>query len=348
MVSMLSVTPTQMELFATSKTPIILRLRSYLNTFICLLFMFVLMVCGLICLSTLAGCDVKSVKLIRHLDQLFPFTLVALFDEVIGVRGLLFGLFVACALNTITTTLNGLATVVVRDIFSRSVRYGSKTSFHRTMDRQSRLTAVAFALLAIPLAFGFCHSPASLFKLSLTTAAVCGGPIFAVLFLGLLVPWVNSRGASTCLLASCLLGTVTSVLTIHFGSAQSNVLPHTSVENCTQFASDLRIGLEMSKNQSLENNLSAPVIFTLSYIYFAGLFITFGLLIALVVSILPGFNSQTSVDVRLLLIRKGGSSEVVIPKLERFRPKTDIPTSNYPDSPDYSDDAYTDSTLPWR
>ncbi|KAF8570272.1 hypothetical protein P879_05012 [Paragonimus westermani] len=288
MVSMLSVTPTQMELFAISRTPKILRLRSYLNTFICVLFMFVLMVCGLVCLSILAGCDVELVQIVRHRDQLLPFTLVVLFDEVIGVRGLLFGLFVACALNTITTTLNGLATVVVRDILNRSVRYGSKSSFHRTMDWRSRLTAVVFAVLAIPLAFGFCHSPVSLFKLSLGTAAVCGGPIFAVLLLGLLIPWVNSRGAFTCLVASCLLGAVMLVLSTHFGPAQSNVRVHTSVENCTQFAPDLKIGLEMSKNQSLENRLSNPVIFTLSYVYFAGLCITFGLLIALVVTVLTG------------------------------------------------------------
>ncbi|KAF6775240.1 hypothetical protein AHF37_05960 [Paragonimus kellicotti] len=291
MVSMLSVTPTQMELFAISKTPAILRLRSYLSTFICLLFMFVLMVCGLVCLSTLAGCDVKLARLIKHRDQLFPFTLVVLFDEVIGVRGLLFGLFVACALNCglcpIGHSIGFRILSLTGQSFQALLNYGCgmwRTGFCSPFSGPPRamceFNAVAFALLAIPLAFGFCHSPVSLFKLSLTTAA----------------------GASACLLASCLLGAVMSVLTIHFGSAQSNVLQHTSVENCIQFASDLKIGLEMPKNQSLENTLSGPVIFTLSYIYFAGLFITFGLLIALVVSVLPGRLSIIIIIIIIIII----------------------------------------------
>ncbi len=145
-------------------------------------------------------------------DRVFPKFIIERFP--IGLRGLLIAGVFAAAMSTVSSVLNSLATVTVRDFYEPLFRAPGSVKLARSAT----------------LVFGFGATLLSLYAESFGTILVgsgkirnfFGGSLIGVFLLGMLAPSVNGAGAFlgivTSLAATAALSYMTNVFWMWYGA----------------------------------------------------------------------------------------------------------------------------------
>ncbi|CAK9798458.1 Sodium-coupled monocarboxylate transporter 1 [Anthophora plagiata] len=137
-------------------------------------------------------CDPLTTKLAGAKDQLLPLLVMNILREFPGLPGLFVAGVFSAALSSLSTGLNSMAAVVLEDF----IKPFKKTPFSpKVTDILLKLTVIIFGILCVALVFVVEKTGSHVLQLSTNLASITGGPSLGIFSMGILLPWVNAKGA---------------------------------------------------------------------------------------------------------------------------------------------------------
>ncbi|KAL6447755.1 hypothetical protein ACFW04_000123 [Cataglyphis niger] len=147
---------------------------------------------GLLIYAWYHECDPLTTKLARAKDQLLPLLVMNVLGKFPGLPGLFVAGVFSAALSSLSTGLNSMAAVVLEDFVKPFI----KTPFtRRTADIFMKLTVVVLGATCVALVFVVEQTGIHVLQLSMSLGAITSGPSLGIFSMGLLLPWINGKGA---------------------------------------------------------------------------------------------------------------------------------------------------------
>ncbi|XP_057342127.1 sodium-coupled monocarboxylate transporter 1-like [Microplitis mediator] len=147
---------------------------------------------GLVIYAWYHECDPLTTKLVSAKDQLLPLLVMDVLGQFPGLPGLFVAGVFSAALSSLSTGLNSMAAVIFED-FIKPFR---KTPFStRSADILMKLTVVVLGVICVALVFVVEKAGTHVLELSITMSAIHSGPSLGIFSIGILLPWVNAKGA---------------------------------------------------------------------------------------------------------------------------------------------------------
>ncbi|KYN03431.1 Sodium-coupled monocarboxylate transporter 1 [Cyphomyrmex costatus] len=147
---------------------------------------------GMVIYAWYHECDPLTTKLARAKDQLLPLLVMNVLGNFPGLPGLFVAGVFSAALSSLSTGLNSMAAVVLEDF----VKPFMKTPFTpRGADIFMKLTVVILGIICVALVFVVEQAGTHLLQLSISLGAITNGPSFGIFNMGILLPWINGKGA---------------------------------------------------------------------------------------------------------------------------------------------------------
>ncbi|KAL7858255.1 hypothetical protein AOLI_G00183570 [Acnodon oligacanthus] len=241
----------------------------YLNLVGLWMILFCAVVSGLIMYAFYSHCDPWTAGYVSAPDQLMPYFVLDILGSFPGLPGL----FVACAfsgtLSTVAASINALATVTYEGFVSQCCRDISS----RAATWISKALCVVFGVACTSMAVA-ASSMGAIVQAALSIHGMCGGPMLGLFSLGILFPFINSKGA----IGGLMLGATLSFWVgggafIHPASPNyTHPLP-LSTENCTLLnttaAAFTPTPLLLSTPDSSERSVLAESWYSMSYLYYS-------------------------------------------------------------------------------
>ncbi|XP_061426775.1 sodium/iodide cotransporter-like isoform X1 [Lethenteron reissneri] len=275
--------------------------------------------CGLVMFALYKDCDPLQAGLVTAADQLMPYFVLDIFENIPGVPGL----FLSCAysgtLSTASTSINALAAVTLEDLLKPNVRVLPE----RKLALISKGLSFMYGSLCIIVAALSSLLGGGVLQASFTVMGVVSGPLLGAFSLGIFVPPSNSTGVLVGLAAGFVASLWISVgASIYPPSlADMGALP-TSVSACGAAAAaaatwHLRGGSANASTapdlRTFGANLSAvpeicdvarPALadsfYAMSYLYFGPLGTVVTMLVGVAVSYLTGPTRREDIGPGLL------------------------------------------------
>ncbi|XP_031774875.1 sodium-coupled monocarboxylate transporter 1 [Apis florea] len=137
-------------------------------------------------------CDPLTTKLAGAKDQLLPLLVMNILNEFPGLPGLFVAGVFSAALSSLSTGLNSMAAVVLEDFIKpfRKTPFSSKAA-----DILLKLTVVILGVTCVALVFVVEKTGSHVLQLSTNLASITSGPSLGIFSMGVLLPWVNAKGA---------------------------------------------------------------------------------------------------------------------------------------------------------
>ncbi|XP_017116374.1 sodium-coupled monocarboxylate transporter 1 [Drosophila elegans] len=262
-----------------------------------------LMICGytgLLIYATYAQCDPLETKLAQRNDQLLPLLVMDTFGAYPGLPGVFVAGVFSAALSSLSTGLNSLSAVVLED-FVKTFR---KTSLSEAQTAfVMRSVVVVFGVIFVALVFAV-EKLGAVLQLTITLSSVANGPLLGIFTAGVMLPWVNSKGA--------LLGGFSSLVVMAWMcvSAQRDLVtgdlvykrkPYSTMGCNYTFAGEPREFATLAFDGDVSSSPSAPFqLYRISYLYFTLFGALTTIIVALVTSLLLRESDLDGVDTRLL------------------------------------------------
>ncbi|XP_012878541.1 PREDICTED: sodium-coupled monocarboxylate transporter 1 isoform X2 [Dipodomys ordii] len=287
------------------------RLNFWKSLYINLVGLWVILTCSVLCglalYSRYRECDPWTSKKVSEADQLMPYLVLDILQDFPGVPGL----FVACAysgtLSTVSSSINALAAVTVEDLIKPHFTSLSE----RSLSWVSQGMSVLFGALCIGMA-ALASLMGALLQAALSIFGMIGGPLLGLFSLGILVPFANSLGALSGLLAGFAMS-----LWVGIGAQLYPPLPERTMPlsletygcNSTYNGTDLMTTTEMPFYTSafeIRNIERTPLMdnwYSLSYLYFSTIGTLTALLVGIFISLSTGGRKQ-NLDSRVLLTKE--------------------------------------------
>ncbi|EDW78501.1 uncharacterized protein Dwil_GK16152 [Drosophila willistoni] len=264
-----------------------------------------LLICGytgLLIYATYAQCDPLETKLAQRNDQLLPLLVMETLGSYPGLPGVFVAGVFSAALSSLSTGLNSLSAVILEDFVKTF--YGKPLSESQT-SFVMRSVVVVFGILFVALVFAV-EKLGAVLQLTVTLSSVANGPLLGIFTAGVLLPWVNSKGA--------LLGGFSSLLVMIWMcvSAQRDLVTGDLVYRRKPYSTmgcNYTYAGEPSDFSSLPSSLDAAMspasaapfqLYRISYLYFT----LFGALVTIVVGLITSLvlneSDLDAVDPRLL------------------------------------------------
>ncbi|XP_077277700.1 sodium-coupled monocarboxylate transporter 1 isoform X3 [Temnothorax americanus] len=212
-------------------------------------------------------CDPLTTKLARAKDQLLPLLVMNVLGEFPGLPGLFVAGVFSAALSSLSTGLNSMAAVVLEDF----VKPFMKTPFTRKgADVFMKLTVVILGTICVALVFVVEQAGTHMLQLSISLGAITQGPSFGIFNMGLLLPWINAKGALVGGIAGLSfmgwLG-LSAEAAITSGKIKFDMKPVTT-EGCTYSFSQVENLLISVPPDSILDNEEPWALYRLSYLWY--------------------------------------------------------------------------------
>ncbi|KAG7212741.1 hypothetical protein KM043_013006 [Ampulex compressa] len=137
-------------------------------------------------------CDPLTTKLAGAKDQLLPLLVMNILGEYPGLPGLFVAGVFSAALSSLSTGLNSMAAVVLEDF----VKPFKKSSFSpKVADILLKLTVIILGAICVALVFIVEKTGSHVLQLSMSLASITSGASLGIFSMGMLLPWVNAKGA---------------------------------------------------------------------------------------------------------------------------------------------------------
>lgn len=146
--------------------------------------------CGLLVFATYHDCDPVTTKLARAKDQVLPLLVMDTLGMFPGLPGLFVAGVFSAALSSLSTGLNSMAAVVVEDFWRPLARTPPTAA---RVNVAMRLVVVVFGAVCVGLVF-VVEKLGVVLQLTGSLNAISSGPVLAVFFGGVFMPWVNATG----------------------------------------------------------------------------------------------------------------------------------------------------------
>merc|ERR1719308_363067 len=165
---------------------------------------------GLVVFAFYHDCDPITTRQVEKKDQLFPLFVMQVMGDYPGEPGLFVAGVFSGALSTVSSGLNSLAAVCLRDF----IQGGCNIKLSETRATfLTKMLAVGFGIIGYVVVFAVKYLPGVL-EAALGIFGIVGGPVLGAFTLGMFVPWCNSIGAFVGCLSSL-------IFTMWFGFGQT-------------------------------------------------------------------------------------------------------------------------------
>jgi len=252
---------------------------------------------GMVMYAYYHDCDPMTTRQVHKKDQLFPLFVMQVMKDYPGVPGLFVAGVFSGALSTVSSGLNSLAAVTLRD-FIQSGCNVKLTETQATLT--TKLLAVGFGIISYGIVFMVKYLPGVL-EAALGIFGIMGGPVLGAFVLGMFFPYCHEVGAFigtfTSLIFTCWMGfgqTVARQAQTYDGTRWGRKLP-TSIENCP--SSWLNYTLPEPKEPF------APFLhlelYEVSYMYFSAVACLWCVLVGAIISLIRPVDHKT-LDPRLI------------------------------------------------
>ncbi|CAK8683331.1 unnamed protein product [Clavelina lepadiformis] len=255
------------------------------------------------------GCDPLLANKIQKVDQMMPYLVVDIFQDVPGMAGLFVSAGFSGTLSTVSSGINSLASLAVED-FILVQRPKIKSTTQVTI---SKIIVVVFGFIVMSFALSVQYFGGTVTQIGFTLAGILGGPLLAVFTLGLFFPWTNTKGALIGQITSTVLTATLVALCLAYGVSpiQNRSLP-ASTDECVEMLSSNATDVTPLKHfpttavvmttTSIEANLPLQdSLFAISYIYFGAVGFALCLILGLFVSFATGANKPSELDPKLFI-----------------------------------------------
>ncbi|KZC10252.1 Sodium-coupled monocarboxylate transporter 1 [Dufourea novaeangliae] len=137
-------------------------------------------------------CDPLTTKLAGAKDQLLPLLVMNVLRDLPGLPGLFVAGVFSAALSSLSTGLNSMSAVVLEDF----VKPFCKTPFTpRAADILMKVTVVVLGIVCVGLVFVVEKTGSHVLQLTTSLSSITSGPSLGIFSMGILLPWVNAKGA---------------------------------------------------------------------------------------------------------------------------------------------------------
>jgi len=175
---------------------------------------------GLTLYTTYVNCDPITAKQVKTKDQLLPFLVLHVAGDIPGLPGLFMAGVFSGSLSTISSGLNALAAIALKD-FTPSRILGKMGEYQQAL--LTKLFSFIFGVACFGITYLIRYMP-GLLEAAMVVGGVVNGPIIGIFTVGMLLPWVNSRGATLGFMGSVLVTTWVAV----GGNVYKRFNPYTS------------------------------------------------------------------------------------------------------------------------
>ncbi|XP_022183212.1 putative sodium-dependent multivitamin transporter [Myzus persicae] len=278
---------TQISLYAVNQTQIqrFLTLKDY-KTAVTALWCSLPLVIVISLLTSLSGlamfskyynCDPIKSGRISSSDQLMPLYVLDTMGSIPGLTGLFIAGIFSSAMSSVSPILNSLAAITMEDYIKP---FKKQEIADKKRVYLMKILVLVYGGVCITLSFLTKYMGAVL-QTSLTIFGVIGGPVLAVFTLGILLPYINQKGA----MAGLIFGLSFSFI-IGFGGPKPPVENLPSFTNsCTIFnisTSSTQLPSSFYKGTSHDDGYA--YLYRISYLYYIvlGFLVTF--VVAMIVS----------------------------------------------------------------
>ncbi|KAL3876630.1 hypothetical protein ACJMK2_034448 [Sinanodonta woodiana] len=246
-----------------------------------------------------ATCDPVSSGLVQKNDQLFPLLVMDTLGDLPGLPGLLLSCIFSGSLSTISSGLNAISAVMLEDYVKPHCCKEMSAKFQTML---SKGAVIAIGLVSLAFAFLVSELGTLILQLVSLLFGVLGGPLLGIFTLGMLFPWANKWGGLLGILSSLALD-----LWIVFGTYVKRVsvtLPSpVSTEGCSwNISSRTTLALLNGTTFTSAFNKYSGVdrIYTMSYVWYAGLAVFTAVVVGLIVSLLTGPTKPSTLNPKLI------------------------------------------------
>jgi len=242
-------------------------------------------------------CDPVTTGQVKKNDQLFPLFVMQVMHEYPGVPGLFVAGVFAGALSTVSSGLNSLAAVWLRDI----VEGGCNINMSETKSTLvTKLLAAGFGVISYGVLFLVKYLPGVL-EAALGIFGIVGGPILGAFTLGMFFPYANELGAFvgtfTSLLFTMWMGfgqTVAKQAGAYQGKLWGRKWP-TSIDNCPESWLDFE---PKNKTEPWEN-FTHLELYEVSYMWFSCIACLWAVVVGALISLIRPVDHR-KLDPRLI------------------------------------------------
>ncbi|XP_070512608.1 LOW QUALITY PROTEIN: sodium-coupled monocarboxylate transporter 1 [Cardiocondyla obscurior] len=247
---------------------------------------------GMLIYAWYHDCDPLTTKLARAKDQLLPLLVMNVLGDFPGLPGLFVAGIFSAALSSLSTGLNSMAAVVLQDFVKPFI----KTPFtHKNADIFMKLTVVILGTICAALVFVVEQAGTHVLQLSISLGAITNGPSFGIFNMGMLLPWINAKGALIGGIAGLTfmgwLG-LSAEAAISAGQIKFDTKPVTT-EGCTYSFPQVENLLLSVPPDSFSNNGEEPwALYRLSYLWYT----MTGALVTVIVSLIVTLITSEDVE----------------------------------------------------
>lgn len=234
---------------------------------------------GLIVYAKYEACDPVTTKQIQKLDQIVPLFVMDVASKIPGLPGLFIAGIFSAALSSISSILNTKAGIIYEDF----IRFHFPDATEKRASDVMKMLVVILGVIMLSLVFVVEHL-GSIFRLNYAINGLTIGAFFGIFSIGMMSRTANTKGVMWGALASLLV-----VGTIIIG-AQSlpkpPPLPYRTDE--CEFPLNMTETLNTTSSDQKVSIEDIPLVFRLSFMYYALLGTTILFAVALPVSYATG------------------------------------------------------------
>ncbi|CAG9860798.1 unnamed protein product [Phyllotreta striolata] len=147
--------------------------------------------CGMLIYATFYKCDPLTTTLAREKDQLLPLLVMEILGDFPGLPGIFVAGIFSAALSSLSTALNAMAAIVLEDFYKP---FAKKELTEKQTFILMKTTVIVTGVVCIGLVF-VVEKLGAVLQLSTSIGSIANGPSLGVSAMGILLPWVNSKGA---------------------------------------------------------------------------------------------------------------------------------------------------------
>ncbi|CAI5635659.1 unnamed protein product [Oreochromis niloticus] len=262
---------------------------------------------GLCLYSFFKNCDPWKAGQVSSPDQLLPYLVMDILADHQGLPGLFFAAVYSASLSTVSTSINAMAAVTMEDLIKPRIKLSEKKLL-----LISKGLSLFFGIVCVAMA-GLASLMGHMMQAVSIIGGVCGGPLLGLFSLGVLCPFVNSKGGLWGLVAGLAATVSVTIGEIISPSPPEMTRPLSlSTEGCN-FSSggSLNWTTPLPTEPSLytatpgQNTDDIHVVqwHSPSYLYFVVIGGLTAIIVGIIISLLTGGLRET-VDPRLMLMKE--------------------------------------------